>query len=55
MEMKKTSPEDVARAIIEGVERGQDDIAPDAASREFMSIWSRDPKRLEQQFASMTP
>ena len=55
MEMEKTSPEEVAHAIIAGIEQGLEDIAPDAVSRDFLATWKRDPKRLEAQFASMSP
>ena len=52
-EMTKTSPEDVAAAILEGVEQGAEDIFPDPASRDMSSMWRRDPKELERQLASM--
>jgi NAD(P)-dependent dehydrogenase (short-subunit alcohol dehydrogenase family) len=50
-EMPKTSPESVARGILEGVEQGLDDIAPDPMSRELFAKWQRDPKAVERQFA----
>lgn len=49
----KTSPELVARAILEGVEEGLEDIAPDAVGREMLAVWRRDPKALERQLAAM--
>ncbi|HEY6558516.1 MAG TPA: SDR family NAD(P)-dependent oxidoreductase [Polyangiaceae bacterium] len=52
MDMKKTSPEDVARAIVEGLTQGILDIAPDPVSRELLALWKQDPKALERQFAS---
>lgn len=52
-EMTKTSPEDVAAAILAGVEQGTEDIFPDPASREMSAMWKRDPKELERQLASM--
>lgn len=52
MDMKKTSPENVAQAILDGVERGLDDISPDPVADEVLATWRRDPKRLEQQFAN---
>jgi NAD(P)-dependent dehydrogenase (short-subunit alcohol dehydrogenase family) len=53
MEMPKTSPGDVALGILEGVERGEDDIFPDAMSRQLFALWRQDPKQLERQLASM--
>jgi NAD(P)-dependent dehydrogenase (short-subunit alcohol dehydrogenase family) len=50
-EMAKTSPEVVAQAIIEGIERGVEDIYPDPASRDMFATWQRDPKQLERQLA----
>jgi short-subunit dehydrogenase len=52
MDMKKTSPEAVAEAILAGVERGLDDISPDPFADEVLATWKGDPKRLEQQFAN---
>ena len=51
MEMPKTSPEEVARAIVEGVEAGREEILPDPASRQMFEVWRRDPKALERQLA----
>jgi len=50
-EMAKTSPEVVAQAIIDGIERGVEDIYPDPASRDMFTTWQRDPKQLERQLA----
>jgi NAD(P)-dependent dehydrogenase (short-subunit alcohol dehydrogenase family) len=49
----KTSPGDVARAILEGVQAGREDIFPDAMSAQIEGVWFKDPKGLEQQFAAM--
>lgn len=38
-DMVKTSPEAVARAIIEGVEEGLEEILPDPASRQMFAVW----------------
>lgn len=51
--LPKTSPESVARSIIEGVEEGLDDILPDPASRQMYALWQTDPKALERQLASL--
>lgn len=51
MDMTKTSPADVARAILEGVERGEEDIFPDAMSRQISALWRENPKQVERQLA----
>lgn len=49
----KTSPVDVARAILEGVERGDEEILPDAMSTQLFALWKTDPKELEKRLATM--
>lgn len=51
--LPKTSPKDVARAVLDGVESGQDDIAPDSMSRDVHGAWLKDPKGVERQFGAM--
>jgi hypothetical protein len=51
--MPKTSPADVAAAILDGVRAGTDEILPDPASRELFALWQRDPRGLERQFVAM--
>ena len=51
MELVKTSPADVARAILDGVEAGHDDIAPDPMSADVLATFQRDPRELERRFA----
>jgi NAD(P)-dependent dehydrogenase (short-subunit alcohol dehydrogenase family) len=51
----KTSPDDVAREILAGVERGEDDIRPDPLSREFVDVWMSDAKALERAFSTFDP
>jgi short-subunit dehydrogenase len=53
IELPKTSPRDVARAVLDGVESGQDDITPDSMSRDVHGAWLKDPKGVERQFAAM--
>lgn len=53
MQMAKTSPEDVARAVIDGVVEGREEILPDPTSRQMFELWKSDPKALERQLASM--
>jgi short-subunit dehydrogenase len=54
MDMAKTSPADVARAIVEAVELGVEDIFPDAMSKALFATFRSDPKALEQQLANMS-
>lgn len=51
-EMPKTSAQDVARAILDGVAAGKDDIAPDSMSSDVLATFERDPRALERRFAS---
>lgn len=53
MDMPKTSPEAVAKAILEGVEAGLEEILPDPAAQQMFDVWRRDPKALERQLAAM--
>jgi NAD(P)-dependent dehydrogenase (short-subunit alcohol dehydrogenase family) len=52
-EMPKTSATDVADAILDGVEAGEEDIFPDPMAREARKAWRDDPKNLERQMASI--
>ena len=53
-EMAKTSPRLVAKGILDGVEQGLADIAPDPMSSELYGKWQRDPKELERTLAAMS-
>jgi NAD(P)-dependent dehydrogenase (short-subunit alcohol dehydrogenase family) len=53
VEMPKTSPEDVAAAIVAGVAAGEEDIFPDPMSAQVYAAWKQDHKAVERQFASM--
>ncbi|WP_205633611.1 SDR family oxidoreductase [Labilithrix luteola] len=53
IEMAKTSPADVANAILDGVQQGIEDISPDPVSRDVVALWKRDPKAVERQMATM--
>src|SRR6202165_907644 len=51
-DVPKASPESVARAIFDGVEKGEDDIFPDPMSQTMAESWrSGAVKALERQFA----
>ncbi len=53
VEMSKTRPADVAKAIVNGVNNNQEDIFPDPMSTEVYDMWSKDHKSVEKQFAQM--
>lgn len=48
----KTSPAEVARAIVEGIEAGREDIFPDPMSSSVYETWRVDHKAVERQFAA---
>jgi NAD(P)-dependent dehydrogenase (short-subunit alcohol dehydrogenase family) len=50
-DMPKTSPDDVAREIVAGVEQDRAEILPDPISREMFALWQRDPLALARQLA----
>ncbi|WP_159726843.1 SDR family oxidoreductase [Methylosinus sp. Ce-a6] len=51
--VRKADPMDVARTVVECVERGEEDIWPDELAKQVAAIWRRNPKILERQFASL--
>lgn len=54
LEIPKASPESVARAILDGVERGEDEIFPDPLSASLAAGWYGGPaKALERQNAAL--
>jgi NAD(P)-dependent dehydrogenase (short-subunit alcohol dehydrogenase family) len=56
LDIPKSSPESVARAIFEGVEKGEEDIFPDPMSASIADGWrSGVTKALEQQFRAFVP
>jgi NAD(P)-dependent dehydrogenase (short-subunit alcohol dehydrogenase family) len=52
-EMPKTSATEVAHAILDGVEAGDEDIFPDPMAHDGHQAWRADPKTLERQMASI--
>ena len=53
LDIPKASAESVARAIFDGVERGEDDIFPDPLSRSLADSWRAGPvKALERELAA---
>jgi len=56
LDVPKTSPESVARAIFDGVERGDEDIFADPMSASIADGWrSGTAKALEHQFRTLVP
>ncbi|CAI9400742.1 SDR family NAD(P)-dependent oxidoreductase [Nocardioides sp. T2.26MG-1] len=56
LDIPKTSPEDAARAILDAVEQGVEDIFPDPATAFLTDAWAAGPdKILENQFAQLVP
>ena len=53
LQMPKTPAIEVARAILNGIEAGEEDIFPDPTSREIYAAWRQDHKAVERQFAAM--
>ena len=54
LDIPKASPESVARAIFDGVEKGEEDIFPDPTSESMAESWrSGAAKALERQFAAL--
>lgn len=54
LEIPKTAPESVARAVFDGVENGQEDIFPDPLSQSIAQSWDRGPaKVLERQYTAL--
>jgi NAD(P)-dependent dehydrogenase (short-subunit alcohol dehydrogenase family) len=51
--LPKTSPRDVAFAILDGIEGGQEDIFPDPFAAEFGRQFGSSPKASERQVAAM--
>ena len=56
LQVPKASPESVARAIFDGVERGEDEIFPDPLSQTLAESWRGSPvKEMERQNATLVP
>ena len=53
MEMPKTDPRDVARAVLDGIEARTEGIFPDPMARQVYEGWRQDHKAVERQFAAI--
>ena len=52
-ELPKSSPRDVAFAILDGIEAGQEDIFPDPFAVTFSEQYHASPKESERQLAAI--
>lgn len=55
MEMDKDTPENVAKAIVDGLENGVEEIFPDKMSMQTGSFYLQDPKGVESAFGKYVP
>ncbi|TYQ27766.1 SDR family oxidoreductase [Pseudanabaena sp. UWO311] len=53
VDMAKTSPADIAKAVLHGIETDLEDIFPDPMSTQLYAAWRQDHKAVEKQFAGM--
>ncbi len=54
LEFEKTPPEEVAKAVLDAVVSGEEDVFPDAMAQDLYAQFREDPKALEQQAAQMS-
>lgn len=52
-DMPKTTPEQVAAAILAGVEKGDEYIFPDPMSQHVHAMLEKDPRQVEKEFGTM--
>jgi len=52
MQLPKTSPAEVARQLVAGIARGDEEIFPDGMAQQMGALWLRDPKAYERAFAA---
>ncbi|GAA0346425.1 SDR family oxidoreductase [Streptomyces blastmyceticus] len=52
-DMPRATPADVARAVVDGVEAGAEDIFPDPFAEQIGEAWRRDPKGVERQLVGL--
>lgn len=51
MEMGKDTPENVAKAVVDGLAAGQEDIYPDVMSEQLGAGYGASPKNIEREFS----
>jgi NAD(P)-dependent dehydrogenase (short-subunit alcohol dehydrogenase family) len=54
IDMPKTAPADVGRAIVEALAKGEEDLLPDGTGAEMYGNFRQDPKAFERHLASMS-
>jgi short-subunit dehydrogenase len=52
LQLPKTSPAQVAEALLAGIERGDEEIFPDPMAQQMGALWNQSPKEFERAFAS---
>jgi NAD(P)-dependent dehydrogenase (short-subunit alcohol dehydrogenase family) len=52
LQAPKASAADVAKGIVVGIERGEEDIFPDATAQQLGALWNKSHKEYERTFAS---
>jgi hypothetical protein len=52
LQLPKTSPAEVAKGVIAGIERGEEEIFPDPMAVQMGALWNKSPKEFERAFAS---
>ncbi len=50
--MPKATPADVAKGLLAGIERGDEDIFPDPMAQQMGALWNKSHKEFERAFAS---
>lgn len=50
LEMEKDSPQNVAKAIVNSMSEGVEDVYPDVMSKEVGAYYAQNPKEIEKQF-----
>ncbi len=53
LQMPKTSPADVARGLLAGIARGDEEIFPDPMAQQMGALWNKSPKEYERAFAGL--
>jgi NAD(P)-dependent dehydrogenase (short-subunit alcohol dehydrogenase family) len=51
LQLPKASPAEVAKTLLEGIERGEEDIFPDPMAQQMGALWNKSPKEFERAFA----
>jgi NAD(P)-dependent dehydrogenase (short-subunit alcohol dehydrogenase family) len=52
LQLPKAAPASVAKALLDGIERGDEEIFPDPMAQQMSALWSRNPKEFERAFSA---